>query len=189
MEVFVWIESPFNNVGRYLSTAIPASVFPFTCRHTEPDGRRSSIRSVSRTFCARPKSDFWPKACVRRKFGIFSKSLSVCCRINRSGGIKAMDWRCFIRRFQAFNARSSTQSIFSIGLFSNRWVLLGVGIAIILQIGAVQSPIGQMLFGTVGLTPGDWFLIIWVSSSIWVADELFKLIGIYGSPEKMAARG
>jgi Ca2+-transporting ATPase len=82
--------------------------------------------------------------------------------------------------FQAFNARSSTQSIFSIGLFSNRWVLLGVGVAILLQIGAVHSPIGQMLFGTTGLVLGDWLLIVLVSSSIWVADELLKRLGVYG---------
>jgi len=71
-----------------------------------------------------------------------------------------------------------------VGLFTNRWVLLGVGIAIILQIGAVQSPIGQMLFNTIGLSLGDWLLIILVSSSIWVADELLKLMQIYGNPEK-----
>lgn len=82
--------------------------------------------------------------------------------------------------FQAFNARSSTQSIFSIGLFSNRWVLLGVGVAILLQIGAVHSPIGQMLFGTTGLVLGDWLLIVLVSSSIWIADELLKRLGVYG---------
>jgi len=85
---------------------------------------------------------------------------------------------------QAFNTRAASRSIFSVGLFTNRWVLLGVGIAIILQIGAVQSPIGQMLFNTIGLSLGDWLLIILVSSSIWVADELLKLMQIYGNPEK-----
>jgi Ca2+-transporting ATPase len=93
--------------------------------------------------------------------------------------------------FQAFNARATFRSVFSVGILSNRWVLLGVGIAVILQIGAVQSPIGQMLFSTVGLSLGDWLLIILVSSSIWVADELLKLMRVYGSPEKTgpAARG
>jgi Ca2+-transporting ATPase len=86
--------------------------------------------------------------------------------------------------FQAFNARSAHRSVFSVGPLSNRWLLLGVGIAIILQIGAIQSPIGQWLFGTVGLTPGDWLLIVLVSSSIWVADELFKLTGVYRIPKK-----
>ncbi|HCX01723.1 MAG TPA: hypothetical protein DHO02_04855 [Syntrophaceae bacterium] len=61
-------------------------------------------------------------------------------------------------------------------------------LAIILQIGAVQGPIGQWLFGTVGLTPGDWLLIVLVSSSIWIADELFKLMGVYRIAEKKGRR-
>jgi len=81
--------------------------------------------------------------------------------------------------FQAFNARSTFNSIFSVGLFTNRWLLLGVGVAIILQIGAVHLPMGQTLFGTTGLSFSDWILIVLVSSSIWVADELYKLMGIY----------
>ncbi len=78
--------------------------------------------------------------------------------------------------------------VFSVGLLSNRWLLLGVGIAIILQIGAVQSPLGHWLLGTVGLTPGDWLLIVLVSSSIWIADELFKLMGVYRIAEKKGRR-
>jgi P-type Ca2+ transporter type 2C len=88
--------------------------------------------------------------------------------------------------FQAFNARAAYRSVFSIGLFTNRWVLMGVGVAVFLQIGVVQSPIGQLLFGTTALSLADWLLIVLVSSSIWVADELFKLMGLYGRPEMRA---
>jgi Ca2+-transporting ATPase len=93
--------------------------------------------------------------------------------------------------FQAFNARAAYRSVFSVGLFTNRWLLVGVGVAVLLQIGAVHSPIGQLLFGTTGLAFGDWAVIVSVSSSIWVADELFKMVGFYGRPEKKAgaARG
>ncbi|MCA1810232.1 MAG: HAD-IC family P-type ATPase, partial [Lentisphaerae bacterium] len=52
--------------------------------------------------------------------------------------------------FQAFNARSNYQSVFSIGLFSNRSLLVGVGAAILLQLGAVHTAIGQRLLGTTG---------------------------------------
>lgn len=88
--------------------------------------------------------------------------------------------------FQAFNARSSSLSIFSVGPLSNRWVILGVGSAIIMQIIAVQSPIGHVLFKTVGLSLSDWLLIILVSSSIWVADELLKITGAYKKVERIA---
>jgi Ca2+-transporting ATPase len=82
--------------------------------------------------------------------------------------------------FQAFNARSQHQSVFSIGVLTNRWVLWGVGAAVVLQIGAVHTPVGQVLFGTVGLRWIDWLWILLVSSSIWVADELRKLVAASG---------
>jgi Ca2+-transporting ATPase len=86
--------------------------------------------------------------------------------------------------FQAFNARSTSQSVFSIGVFSNRPLLLGVGAAILLQLGAVHTWIGQRLFGTTGLPVKDWLLIVAVSSSIWVADEILKRLGVYGKPQR-----
>jgi Ca2+-transporting ATPase len=86
--------------------------------------------------------------------------------------------------FQAFNARSNYQSVFAIGVFSNRWVLLGVGIAILLQIGAVHTPVGQLLFGTTGLSWTDWLWIVMVSGTIWVADEILKHLGVYGKPQR-----
>lgn len=99
---------------------------------------------------------------------------------NKSGGLAHARTVAFtalaaFQWFQAFNARSSSQSIFTVGPFTNRWVLLGVGSAIIMQIGAVQSPLGHMLFNTVSLPLSNWLLIFMVSSSIWVADELMKI--------------
>jgi len=84
--------------------------------------------------------------------------------------------------FQAFNARSNYQSVFAIGVFSNRWVLWGVGAAILLQLGAVHTPIGHMLLGTTALSWTDWLSIVLVSSSILVADEILKWLGVYGKP-------
>ncbi|MCK9275418.1 MAG: HAD-IC family P-type ATPase [Syntrophales bacterium] len=81
--------------------------------------------------------------------------------------------------FQAFNARSSRQSVFSIGLFTNKWILVGLGIAVVLQFGAVHTPVGQFMFGTTGLALIDWMAIIAVSSSIWIADELLKRFRLY----------
>jgi magnesium-transporting ATPase (P-type) len=74
----------------------------------------------------------------------------------------------------------TARSVFSVGLFSNRWLLAGVGFAIVLQVGAVHSPLGQLLFRTTALSGFDWLLIVLVSSSIWVADEILKLLGVYG---------
>jgi Ca2+-transporting ATPase len=88
--------------------------------------------------------------------------------------------------FQAFNARSNYQSLFSIGVFSNRSLLAGVGAAILLQLGAVHTVIGHRLLGTTGLSWTDWLMIVLVSSSIWVADEILKWFGVYGKPRVSA---
>ncbi len=84
--------------------------------------------------------------------------------------------------FQAFNARSEQQSVFSIGMFTNKAVLLGMGIAIALQILVVHTPIGNILFGTTRLKLMDWIIIVLVAATIWLADEIFKLLKFYGKP-------
>jgi len=86
--------------------------------------------------------------------------------------------------FQAFNARSNYHSLFSIGVFSNRPLLAGVGVAILLQLGAVHTVIGHRFLGTTALSWMDWLMIALVSSSIWVADEILKALGVYGKPQK-----
>ena len=86
--------------------------------------------------------------------------------------------------FQAFNARSNYQSIFSIGVLSNRSLLLGVGAAVLLQLAAVHTSVGHRLLGTTGLSWMDWLLILLASSSIWVADEILKRLGAYGKPQR-----
>jgi Ca2+-transporting ATPase len=84
--------------------------------------------------------------------------------------------------WQALNARSRSESVFRVGLFSNRWLLMGLGTAALLQLGVVHTPLGQRLFGTVSLTAVDWLLILVVSSSVWVVDEVRKALGLLSEP-------
>lgn len=88
--------------------------------------------------------------------------------------------------FQAFNARSHYQSVFSIGVFTNTWLLAGVGAAVLLQVAVVHTPIGQALFGTTALSAMDWLWIVLASGSIWVVDEILKLLGVFGRVPKSA---
>jgi Ca2+-transporting ATPase len=76
--------------------------------------------------------------------------------------------------FYAFAARTTQISVFSAGLFSNHWVVLGVASAILLQLLAIYTPFGQTVFHTVPLTLGDWSRIVIVSSSIFILDEILK---------------
>ena len=98
----------------------------------------------------------------------YSRTVAFCT-------IAAFQW------FQAFNARSQFQSVFSVGLLSNRWLLLGLGAAVALQVAVVQTPLGALLFKTEPLAVLDWLWIVLVSSSIWIADEILKYLGVHGS--------
>jgi len=81
--------------------------------------------------------------------------------------------------FQALNARSSRLSVLAIGVFSNRWLWAGIGVAVALQLLVVYTPLGHELFGTVPLAWADWLRIVPVAASIVLFDEFFKALGIH----------
>jgi phosphoserine phosphatase/HAMP domain-containing protein len=78
--------------------------------------------------------------------------------------------------FNALNARSDQQSLFSLGLFTNPWLLGGIGLAVVLQTVIIYAPIFQGLFYTVPLGWDDWGVVILVAGSIFVADEIRKAV-------------
>ncbi len=86
--------------------------------------------------------------------------------------------------FHALNARSSSSSLFSIGLFSNRSLWAGIGTAVLLQVLVTQTAAGQTLFGIEPLTLFDWLTISAAAGVILLADECFKWLGVYGSPAR-----
>jgi P-type Ca2+ transporter type 2C len=81
----------------------------------------------------------------------------------------------FFQVFNSFNCRSRHKSVFQIGFFSNPYLFIAIVTSVLLQIGAVYIPFMQNMLGTVGLKLEDWGLIILVSSTIFIADELRKL--------------
>ncbi|MFW5722883.1 MAG: cation-translocating P-type ATPase, partial [Desulfohalobiaceae bacterium] len=81
--------------------------------------------------------------------------------------------------FQALNARSTTKSIFQVGLLSNPWLCLGLTVAVVLQFGTVYLEVGQAVFGTVTLELRDWGYALLAGSSILVVDEVLKLFKVH----------
>ncbi|MFO7676496.1 MAG: HAD-IC family P-type ATPase [bacterium] len=79
--------------------------------------------------------------------------------------------------FQALAMRSDRRSVFARGFAPNRWLLLGIAVAVVLQVLVIHTPVGPLVFGTVPLSLGDWLRIVALASSILLADEARKLIG------------
>jgi magnesium-transporting ATPase (P-type) len=81
----------------------------------------------------------------------------------------------FVILFQVFymlNCRSLNDSIFKIGVFSNKFVFLGIGSILLLQAMFVYMPFFQNIFGTVSLDLRD------IGLSAFAGFLIFPVIGI-----------
>ena len=108
-------------------------------------------------------------------FGLFEWEL-------RQGGSVAAARTCatnvfvFGEIFYLFNCRSLRRSMFRIGLFSNRWVLCGVTLMILLQVLFTYLPAMNAAFGSEPIGLRESGLIISASLAVYVVIELEKWI-------------
>jgi Ca2+-transporting ATPase len=77
--------------------------------------------------------------------------------------------------FRSFNARSDEYTVFKLGLFKNRWLVLSVSVAILLQLAVIYLPPLQTVFQTVPLGIDKWGIIILAGGSLFVIEELRKV--------------
>ena len=78
--------------------------------------------------------------------------------------------------FNALNCRSRTKSVFQLGFFANRYLMGAIALSITLQVAAIRLPFMQTALGTVPLTRSEWGLIALVASSVFIAEEIRKMI-------------
>jgi P-type Ca2+ transporter type 2C len=74
------------------------------------------------------------------------------------------------------NARSRTHSLFSSGLFKNRWLLAAIGFSVLVQLLTVHVPFLRNLLDTVPLVLRDWELILACTVVPLIVVEVVKLI-------------
>jgi P-type Ca2+ transporter type 2C len=78
--------------------------------------------------------------------------------------------------FNALNVRSRTQSVFKLGLFSNKYLNIAIPVSVLLLIGTVYLPFMQRIMQTVPLSADDWTLIIPIASTIFFVEEIRKFL-------------
>ncbi len=89
----------------------------------------------------------------------------------------AVNTLVFFEIFYLFSSRYFVRSVFSReGLLGNPYVLYASGILILLQLLFTYAPFMQTLFATEPIEPGEWMVILLVSSSVLLLVELEKLI-------------
>ncbi|MFC1909627.1 HAD-IC family P-type ATPase, partial [Chloroflexota bacterium] len=77
--------------------------------------------------------------------------------------------------FRAFNARSDEYTVFRLGFFRNRWLLMSIPIAILLQLSVIYIPALQTAFRTVPLGIDRWVIVLLAGASLFVIEEMRKV--------------
>ena len=76
----------------------------------------------------------------------------------------------------ALNSRSSRLSLFTVGFFKNRILVIAIATSILVHAAILYLPPLQIVFQTVPLTILDWGIIILISLSVFVVVEISKFI-------------
>jgi Ca2+-transporting ATPase len=95
---------------------------------------------------------------------------------------------CVSELVRAFTARSEYHSIFSIGVFSNRWMVWAVAASLLLVLMVVYVPFLQPFFDTVPLTLDDWLTMLPFFFASAIAMELLKFYFRRRSAKGLEAR-
>ena len=78
--------------------------------------------------------------------------------------------------FNAWNCRSERFSLFQIGLFTNKWLIITSVFVLILQFLLLYTPWMQHIFKTVPLSAEQWHVIVLLTFPIIMLDEVRKWV-------------
>ncbi len=76
--------------------------------------------------------------------------------------------------FRAYTVRSERASLFSIGVFSNKWMQYAVGLSITLLLIVCLVPFLQNIFNTHWLSAGEWAIVAGLGIIPAIAEEVTK---------------
>ncbi len=91
-----------------------------------------------------------------------ARSLAFCA-------IVAFEW------LMAFSARSDEHTIFKLGIFRNRALVISIGVAVLLQMAVIYMPFLQTAFGTFPLTLRDWGIVVVAAGGLFCLEEIRKV--------------
>ncbi|MBI2831264.1 MAG: HAD-IC family P-type ATPase [Chloroflexi bacterium] len=77
--------------------------------------------------------------------------------------------------FRSFNARSDEYTAIRLGLMRNRWLVITISAAILLQLAAVYVPFMQIAFGTVPIGADRWGIAFLAGGSLFLIEESRKI--------------
>ncbi len=82
----------------------------------------------------------------------------------------------FFQKAMALSSRSERDSIFKIGLFSNKYLWGALLLTASIHLSVIYWPPLQEIFKTVPLSLGDWIVILTMAISVFAAEEIRKFV-------------
>ncbi len=82
----------------------------------------------------------------------------------------------FTQLFRALNMRDMKRSVFKIGFFKNKYLLISILFAIFLQISVIRVPFFQNIFNFETIPYIEIFILIILSSAVFFLGEFYKYI-------------
>ncbi|MCU5710853.1 cation-translocating P-type ATPase [Bacillus cereus] len=82
----------------------------------------------------------------------------------------------FSQLVHSFNLRSRTKSIFSIGIFTNKYLVFSLLIGVLMQVCIISIPPLANIFSVHALTMRDWEFVLLLSIIPLVVNEIIKLV-------------
>ncbi len=82
----------------------------------------------------------------------------------------------FLRFFHALNCRSIDESLIKVGPFKNKWLLIVLACTTLLTLAIVYLSPFHGVFNTTSLDAFDWLMILFTSSTIIPAMEVYKYV-------------
>ena len=76
--------------------------------------------------------------------------------------------------FRAYTVRSERNSVFQIGLFSNKYMQYAVGISLVLLLAVVNIPFLQPIFNTHFLSGTEWLIVVGLATIPAIVEEITK---------------
>ncbi len=93
-----------------------------------------------------------------------------------------------VQTFYLLNCRSRTRSIFSIGLFSNPWLIAGIAVTWLAQLAFTYLPLFNRLFHTAPVRAEAWVYIVAIGLFTFAVVELEKWLRFRAPKSERASR-
>ncbi|KAF2358893.1 P-type ATPase [Trinorchestia longiramus] len=89
-----------------------------------------------------------------------------------------MTFSCFVLfdMFNAMSCRSSTKSIFELGILSNWYLFIALSATLACLLAVVYLPFLQWVFQTEALRLSDWLYLVCLTSSVLIVSEVRKML-------------